>query len=331
MVRKIKNGLNAEQIRYNKFIGRVKRQAKIKECLWGEDCSEKIVKAHSIQENGILSKISDNGKVYCFQPKVENGTLSHDFKREGKGKFSTFTGFCGKHDKDIFQPIEDKEFEGSKEQFYLFAFRSISKEYQLQKETINSLDILKERLRIGHPKFIFLEERKRMASKIYKGIEKIFLRMKKQIKDENYDDYQTKYICLDKEYPIVASSCFIPYYDFEGNPIFKGQNYDDVTSGEKMPLLILNIFPKCGKTHILLSYFKDKNTEIAYFHKHLNNRIKEKVSHLLIHYVENMAFSPSYIQENFSEEEKKSITENMQSNAMDPLKGQGKVPNLFKD
>ena len=44
----------------------LRKSAQFKECLYPDHsrCSEKIIKAHSIQNNTILSKISDNGKVY---------------------------------------------------------------------------------------------------------------------------------------------------------------------------------------------------------------------------------------------------------------------------
>lgn len=51
----------AEAIRYS--ISNIKNEARIKHCLHPnkEECSEKIVKAHAIQNNRILNRIAENG------------------------------------------------------------------------------------------------------------------------------------------------------------------------------------------------------------------------------------------------------------------------------
>ena len=51
----------------------MRKKSRIKECIHPDKahCSERIIGAHSIQNNKILSKISDNGHVYMPCPKPE--------------------------------------------------------------------------------------------------------------------------------------------------------------------------------------------------------------------------------------------------------------------
>lgn len=55
----------------NKIYSEGRKKARFRECHHPlkDDCSEKIISAHSIQNNKILSKIADNGKVLMPIPK----------------------------------------------------------------------------------------------------------------------------------------------------------------------------------------------------------------------------------------------------------------------
>ena len=78
----------------------------------------KISAAHSIQNNGILSKITDNRFLTCF------GLVKDGFsgKEIIKNQASIFWGFCNNHDA-IFSPVETKPYTGTSEQHFLFAYR----------------------------------------------------------------------------------------------------------------------------------------------------------------------------------------------------------------
>lgn len=99
----------------------LRKESRIKQCLYPDQsqCSEKIIGAHSIQNNKILKKISTNGKVYMPCPKADDpfSQITEYGRKEG----TVFTGFCGFHDKTIFQPIEDSVFDKSIHHvFYIF-------------------------------------------------------------------------------------------------------------------------------------------------------------------------------------------------------------------
>ena len=111
-----------------------RKAARFKECIHPdkEHCSEKIIGAHSIQNNKILSKIADNGLLYMPCPKTDfEFSIQHEY---GRKKASVFTGFCGYHDKTTFQPIEDNDFTATTEQIFLYIYRTFALEYHKKKE-----------------------------------------------------------------------------------------------------------------------------------------------------------------------------------------------------
>ena len=73
----------------------LRKETRIKQCLHPDkgSCSEKIIKAHSIQNNKILKKISSNGFVYMPRPKSDNPFAV--ITKYGRKEATTFTGFCG--------------------------------------------------------------------------------------------------------------------------------------------------------------------------------------------------------------------------------------------
>lgn len=131
--------MNPEQIEFNKLLSQNQKEASIKACLRAGDdklkCSGKIIHAHSIQRGKILESIADvsgenEGKIYHLglAPAEDMQSMQPEFKLQGIKKFSTFTGFCGGHDKAIFQPIEDVAFSATNKQLNIYAYRAAAKE-----------------------------------------------------------------------------------------------------------------------------------------------------------------------------------------------------------
>jgi len=116
----------------------------IKNCIYHDQskCSEKIIKAHSIQNNKILSSLSVNGEVVVLQLNAELESLNFKGQEIGKKIATIFSGFCSYHDKTVFQPIEDIDYINNEEQNFLFAYRTFAYEYHKKLEQINAFRIL---------------------------------------------------------------------------------------------------------------------------------------------------------------------------------------------
>ena len=98
---------------------KVRKESRIRQCLHpkSDECSEKIIGAHSIQNNKIIKRLSSNGIVYMPCPKSDNPFAQMTVY--GRKEATVFTGFCGYHDKTVFQPIEDRMFDKSIQHIFL--------------------------------------------------------------------------------------------------------------------------------------------------------------------------------------------------------------------
>lgn len=81
-----------------------------------------MINAHSLQKNGPLGHLKDEGNhVYTFSP-FSKLFFAADPDRVGWNEASTFRGLCHAHDQ-IFGPLENVEFSNSAEQVFLAGYR----------------------------------------------------------------------------------------------------------------------------------------------------------------------------------------------------------------
>lgn len=93
------------------------------------ECEGKIgMNAHSIQNTRIVKKLSKDNHIYTIVKKPTN--CGPEFELVGRNEATTFTGFCNKHDVDVFAPIEkDNFYKGTDEQHFLYAYRAFARSY----------------------------------------------------------------------------------------------------------------------------------------------------------------------------------------------------------
>ncbi|MFS0556362.1 hypothetical protein [Brevibacillus sp. 179-C9.3 HS] len=290
------------EIEFNKGINKLKRDSFQKFCFFGLGCeNEKIIKAHSIQENKILSNISEEGKVLHVCHEIDEGGLSFDFKIIGKGIASTFTGFCKTHDTKIFQPIEIYDYQfGNKEQEFLFAYRALAighfkKKYH--EHVINLLyrSILANDLEAIYkyfPQFNNLSSEymfklglaKSAIEETCRKLEKLRSSFNTNLKNKKYHHIETKVIVYEIEYHIAVSSYIILPYDFEGRKL-----------NSSVPIF-LSVFPENGKTYVLLSYLKKESNFLNFLDSQLFEQSpdfqRKALSNIIARYVSNFYLSP---------------------------------------
>lgn len=98
-------------------------------CMYSNgDCRGDIIRAHSIQNNKILSKLASDGHVYVpdFNQDKFGGV---DLKKKGRNEATTATCFCKYHDTELFKDIELREYQYEEKQNFLYAYRAFSKYY----------------------------------------------------------------------------------------------------------------------------------------------------------------------------------------------------------
>lgn len=238
--------------KFRELYKKARKEARFKECIHpGKDnCSEKVIGAHSIQNNKILSKIADNGLVYMPCPKPElNFELQNTY---GRKEASVFTGFCSHHDKTTFQPIEDRDFEGTEEQIFLYVYRTFALEYHKKQEVVR----LEQQFFANKPSIINMPYRTiagktgfEMAVNDYEQEKVIFDRA---ILDKKYDVLTSFVWVFDGFSNFAATGAEAPSLDFSSKKI---QDLMDPTIPVRH--IYMTVFPENDKTYAIVAWLKE--------------------------------------------------------------------------
>ena len=269
-----------------------RKAARFKECIHPdkESCSEKIIGAHSIQNNKILSKIADNGMLYMPCPKPDlSVTLQNKY---GRGEATVFTGFCGHHDKVTFQPIEDKDFTATEEQIFLYVYRSFAYEYHKKQESV----------RMGQFSFankpsvmgmtgMTIEGKTGfdMAVADYEQEKAIF---DKALIDSQFDVLTSVVWEFDGFSNFAATSGEAPMYDFTGKKI-----QDLLNPNVRARHIYTCVFPENGKTYAIIAWLKEYDNLFLSMKKKLDSLTEDErknyINNTIAITTENIAIKPS--------------------------------------
>ena len=105
-----------------------------KRCFAADGTCDAIIKAHSISLSA-LSLIAKGGRVYVFEPVIADSlenVFQHQTHRpvpKSASDVSTFAGFCGKHDNQLFMEIDNAELVPTTDQCARIAFRTLARNY----------------------------------------------------------------------------------------------------------------------------------------------------------------------------------------------------------
>lgn len=273
-------------------------------------CEEPTIRAHSISNKRLLLKLSKDGHVMHFNRNTSDwGSLVET----GRGAASTFSGFCGGHDK-IFHPIDNEDYVvGNVEQEYLFSLRAAAKEFTTRKAMVHATDTRlvdnqEQEFPLDDVGLAMMDDFKQgfdMGLEDQKTTRGIFVDTFPKCK---YNVIETAVLEIDEELPIAVSSTFNLELAHDGSII---NDVSPAGYGTRMKPCFLTVFPQNGKTYGLISYFrKDKNS--YGFLKNLNSlddsEKKVILSNLLTSYTENFTAEPSYW-ESLSDETKRKYSE----------------------
>lgn len=282
-----------------------------------------IIKAHSIQKKGLLSKIARKNKVYCLSHNVGDFKKNKGevvFKEEYITKFSIFRGFCKEHDNKLFEPIDNSFFSTENMQHtLLYTYRSLAREF-FNKE--NSLNLYKKMLEdykdnLGLYKYltayVFGTANGYRSLEYHKNIYDDLLRK------ELYDEMRYVSFHSSEKLNIVFSNILYPEYDFSGNLL---QDLSDTT--RPFDLISFHSVPTEMGWSFIFSWHKSSNYSCFAFINSLKVMLQkgESLSDLLFHFAmfnsENIAFCPDWW-ESLTNENQKRITKGI-TNIMNPTK-----------
>ena len=282
------------EIQLGKEFSKIYRDCRFKKCVFPDQskCSNRVIRAHSIQKNKILSQIAENGNVISSD--MRNMLFHQDLKEIGIGLASTFFGFCNHHDTTLFSEIENKDFKGRIEQNFLHSYRACAIEFVNK----NEASCFFKRLIRENKNSPFLQYFKNELLGFQYGVKDLTVVMG-QFSDEllkpksqrQYDIISTTIKELPYESLVAVNSCFVIEYDFDGNLI------NDLENTSKIPAhIFFNVFPQKNKTFILFSCL----TENLNIYQGIISKIEEFhlleleifFSNLIISHCENFFISP---------------------------------------
>ena len=265
------------------------------------ECSGKIIKAHTIQRNGGLSRIAHNGHVYTLMGNSimsmvkENGLIVPKLK--GIGNVSTFTGFCGKHDNDVFEVIEKFPFEVNQESAFLLAYRILCRELFTKKAQNELLPFCK----------IFDSGKDQISQQIHQtevnlaisGAEaglrdiEIYKRIYDQVLlTKDYSQVKYYVVRFDRTPDILCGGGQFPAFDFDGNKLQDLRNLN-----EQMKHLTFSLIATKSGGIAMFSWIGE-NTPAKKLIGSLNSQSDKQISHSIVRYIfeffENSYFSPNW-------------------------------------
>ena len=253
------------------------------------ECDGRIVKAHAIQNNRILKRIAENGRVV-----TTNGVTNlffQDIKINGRGNATTFYGFCKYHDKTVFQDIEDKPFTATRKQLFLLAYRTFAWHYHKKREQHERNEIFDNVMKdrgYGSNTDDSLFWKKGIELGLRDNDEKK-ARFDAAILSSDYDALDHCVWIIPYEVQFAVSMMYEMMYDIEGRRV--NAHCGDLP--EKS--IFLNIFPTDGKSYCIWSWFSTDSEYRRFTEQFMNMDIENRINFLnnkLPEWTDSLVISP---------------------------------------
>lgn len=264
-------------------------------------CEGTPIKSHTVQRAGGLSAIAEGGHVISIKLAFEN-----IFKNSGKlipekigVRFaSTFSGFCGRHDSELFRPLEHGSVDFTAENFFLLSLRSIAYEL-ITKECALAVISAQREMDRGTPFSTQAAIQNQLA--IYEQGTLIGLNDAKLWKNRydeifrarSFEEFHYYAVVFDGIMPIVGSGAFYPEVDFDGEELQRlgreNQAYEHIA---------INLTSLENKTIVVAGWLGDDGGPASVFAKSLRKAIGregvEAVVRLCFEHLENIYFKPTW-------------------------------------
>lgn len=267
-------------------------------------CKGSIIGSHTIPKSNSLKKIARNGHVYTFMHldflklNKNNGKLTADLI--GIGKASTFKGFCGEHDRELFSCVETTDFNATPEQCFALFYRAYAKEVYNKKVQYNDkesgqivIDKLETEILKSQASHFLNQYYDGIALSI-KDINSLKPLMDKMLEESDYSKLKALVLEFDDPLPFMLSGAVYPEQDFDGNLLQQlgTKNFNSFTS------LGCTSFSSNNKGFFVFSWL-DVESEIVerFIGSFLNIQDKYKFNHLIkmvFYSFENVYLSPDW-------------------------------------
>ncbi len=189
------------------------------------NCSGGIIRSHTVQRSGPLSAIAVNGHVYGFDLLSQPDADGHfPYRLIGLRQASTFTGFCSRHDAEMFRALEAQPFTATKEQLFLLAYRALSKEIYAKRLAIRHIPLLRKGdmgrdalEQVSLQRYLYLHEQ--VLNLSLRDLDTAWNDYQQAFLSGDYDRFSAYLIFADRIPDLAVSGGFHPEFDFQGGTI----------------------------------------------------------------------------------------------------------------
>jgi len=256
----------------------------------GMECTNRAIKAHSIQNATVLDLLARDGHVKMIVRDAKKESLTIDFGDVGRNEAYTFAGFCSNHDSSLFAPIDNFAFNPkNEEQLFLIAYRAVARElYACMDGAIKLQTGYQKRVELGFDTGKEPEEAGVMALERMLSSHAIFC----------YKADLEEALAL-KNYSYLRHSIFTVSHD---SPCFAVSGFFDLFAenvrGERSRIA-LNVFPLSKKESVtVFSYTDEDSPQTKRYLDHLlaasGDFQKYLLSKLVLMHCENFVVSPNH-------------------------------------
>ena len=265
------------------------------------NCSEKIIKAHTIQRGRSLKQISEDGHVLGFATDAAslnktNGQI--DVKPFGTKTASTFNGFCSYHDNETFAPLEDGPFRATAEHCFLLGYRALCRELYQKATALDAMEFLRlqDQGRQPHEQLYWQHSMDRVESGQNAGYRDLIARkksfdavlLKRSFCDAGFFAVETQ------EIPdVMASFGVTVQFDFQGTRL---QDLSDLD--KRLESIYVSIIAGARGGAIVFSWLTETTGASEAFVRSLNEfrdeDLPDSIVRLVFEHSENTYFRPRW-------------------------------------
>lgn len=268
-----------------------------------ETCLGDIVNAHTVQRRGGgLTSIARDGHVYGFRVGISpNSTGRFEPFLQGVNRASVFSGFCQRHDNEIFAPLEKQSFECSPEQNFLLSYRAVCRELYYKRA---SKDVEKLQRLLDQGKD--LEAQMTIQSMVWhfqnavsvglRHLERYKHQHDEMLTSQSYSDVWHYIVRLKTVPDFVCAGTITPEYDFQGRELQSLRRaIKDPT--EIIEYITLSVFAAQDRGVAVFSWVGRNSMALSLMHS-LDRLSNEEIPHALVRFVfehmENVFAAPGW-------------------------------------
>ncbi|MBI9110331.1 hypothetical protein [Maridesulfovibrio ferrireducens] len=287
-----------------------------------KECSKSIINSHTISKCH-FSDITRNGQIYfynktnLYQLEQSNGKFQPNLV--GMKHASVFYGFCGKHDKELFSPIENSTFKPNIVHCFIAGYRAFSRQLYDKNCSVKLYDNIKKS---GFKLNINCIAQQSAALQDVEQLDEDKLIFNKAIKEGNTDDFS--FLCIEfKKIPnLMVTGFFTLGSDYKGRKIcdtssivlkeniFSGKIIPVTQLTNKIPMTSVMYLSSRGKHYAVFCWPKTDDKTFKPILESLQRTKKSRITDALIYtalvHCENVILSPDWW-ESLSEEKQENL------------------------